>query len=128
VIEHVDDDLAALVNIRDALADGGRAVVLVPQDPKLMGTLDEMLGHQRRYTVESLRAVAEQAGFAVQDIVHFNHVGVPAWWLNGKLLKRRKFGMSQIFALNTLTPVFRRIDQHLPCEALSLIAILTKAT
>jgi glycosyltransferase involved in cell wall biosynthesis/phospholipid N-methyltransferase len=128
VIEHVDDDRAALLNIRNALVPGGRAVVLVPQDPKLMGTLDEVLGHRRRYTEASLRELAEQAGFAVQEIVHFNHVGVPAWWLNGKVLNRRKFGMPQIMALNTLTPVFRRIDSHLPFQSLSIIAILTKVS
>jgi glycosyltransferase involved in cell wall biosynthesis len=127
VIEHVVDDCAALINIRNVLSEGGRAVVLVPQDPQLMGTLDEMLGHQRRYTLESLRAVAERAGLAVQEVVHFNRVGVPAWWLNGKLLKRRRFGLPQILALNALTPVFRRIDDHLPFEALSLIAIMTRA-
>ncbi len=124
VIEHVEDDLEALRNIKRALGPGGRAVVLVPQDPKLMGSLDEVLGHKRRYTPETLAAVAKRAGFRVQDIVLFNRVGTPAWWLNGKLLKRRDFGLTQIMTLNLLTPIFRRIDAMLPFKALSLIAIL----
>ena len=126
VIEHVDDDRMALDNIRNALGHGGRAVVLVPHGPELLGTLDEALGHQRRYTVASLREVAERAGLELKEIVHFNRVGVPAWWLNGKVLKRRTFGLPQILALNTLTPVFRRVDAHLPFPSLSLIAILEK--
>jgi glycosyltransferase involved in cell wall biosynthesis/phospholipid N-methyltransferase len=124
VIEHVDDDLEALRNIRRALGPGGRAVVLVPQDPNLMGTLDEVLGHQRRYTPETLAAVAKRAGFRVDDILFFNRVGTPAWWLNGKVLKRRDFGLAQIMTLNLLTPLFRRLDPILPFKALSLIAIL----
>ena len=124
VIQHVDDDRAALENIRRVLARDGRAIVLVAHGPHIQGTLDEVLGHRRRYTPESLRQVAEQAGFTVKQTILFNRTGSPAWWLNGKVLKRRVFGLGQIFALNTLTPVFRRFDERLPFPPLSLIAIL----
>jgi SAM-dependent methyltransferase len=124
VIEHVDDDRAALGNIRRVLAPGGKAIVLVPQGPGLMGTLDEVLGHRRRYTEASLREVALAAGFELETIVHFNRVGTPAWWLNGKLLRRRHFGLAQIAILNALTPIFRRVDRALPFPALSLVAVL----
>jgi len=128
VIEHVDDDGAALRNIRGALADGGRAVVLVPRGPALFGTLDEVLGHRRRYTPDTLREVAARAGFAVREIVAFNRVGTIAWWLNGKVLRRRSFGLLQIVVLNLLTPLFRRVDRFLPVAPLSLIAILEPAS
>ena len=124
VIQHVDDDRAALENIRRVLARDGRAIVLVAHGPHIQGTLDEVLGHRRRYTLESLRQVAEQAGFTVRQTILFNRAGSPAWWLNGKVLKRRVFGLGQIFALNTLMPVFRRFDERLPFPPLSLIAIL----
>jgi glycosyltransferase involved in cell wall biosynthesis/phospholipid N-methyltransferase len=124
VIEHVDDDKGALENIRRVLAPGGRAVVLVPQGPELFGTLDEVLGHKRRYSEAALRLVAVEAGFDVREIVRFNRVGSPAWWLNGKLLRRRSFGLFQIAALNVLTPLFRLVDRALPFPALSLIAVL----
>ncbi len=124
VVEHVDDDVGALRNIRAVLAPGGRAIVLVPQGPEVFGTLDEVLGHRRRYTVESLAKLADDAGFTVKTLVHFNRVGRPAWWLNGKLLKRRSFGLVQIMALNLLTPLFRLVDRVLPFDALSLIAVL----
>ncbi|HJX66460.1 MAG TPA: glycosyltransferase [Polyangia bacterium] len=124
VIEYVDDDRAALENIRRALTPDGCAIVLVPHGPQIQGTLDEVLGHRRRYTLESLRQVAEQAGFKVRETILFNRVGWAAWWLNGKVLKRRVFGLGQIFALNTLMPVFRRVDERLPFPSLSLIAIL----
>ena len=124
VIEHVEDDRGALQNIRRVLAANGRAVILVPQGPQIQGTLDEVLGHRRRYTVESLQQLAEQAGFRVQQTILFNRTGWPAWWLNGKVLKRRSFGLGQIVALNTLTPLFRRVDERLPFPPLSLIAIL----
>ena len=124
VIEHVDDDRGALENIKRVLAPGGRAIILVPHGPQLMGTLDEVLGHHRRYTVETLQQLAESAGFKVQQTILFNRTGWPAWWLNGQVLKRRTFGLGQIMALNALTPVFRRVDEQLPFPPLSLIAIL----
>ena len=74
---------------------GGHALVLVPRGPGLMGTLDEVLGHRRRYTEESLRAVAAAAGFEVKALHTFNRIGTPAWWLNGKVLRRRGFGLFQ---------------------------------
>jgi SAM-dependent methyltransferase len=124
VVEHVADDVAALRNVRAALAPGGRAVVLVPQGPDLFGTLDEVLGHHRRYTEASLRAAARAAGLEVTEVVRFNRVGTPAWWLNGKLLKRRHFGLLQVWALNALMPIFRRVDGALPFAPLSLIAVM----
>jgi glycosyltransferase involved in cell wall biosynthesis len=128
VIEHVEDDRAALRNIHSVLAKGGRAIVLVPQDPRLMGTLDEVLGHHRRYTEATLQLAAVESGFEVKELVRFNRVGTPAWWLNGKLLRRREFGLVQILALNALTPIFRLVDRLLPFPPLSLIAVLEPAS
>ncbi len=126
VVEHVEDDVAALRNIGSALEVGGRAVILVPCGPWLYGTLDEALGHFRRYTEKQLRDVAVQAGFHVEHMLKFNRPGVPAWWLNGRILRRRTFGIAQIRVLNFLTPLFRLVDRWLPLPPLSLIAVLRK--
>ena len=126
VVEHVDDDEHILRNIHQALAPGGRAIILVPQGRWLYGTLDEVLGHQRRYSPAQLRAVGSKAGFECERILGFNRTGVPAWWLNGKLLRRRTFGIWQVKMLNLLTPVFRIVDRWLPLPSLSLIALFRK--
>ena len=127
VVEHVQDDVAALRNICDALADSGRAVVLVPAGPWLFGSLDEVLGHYRRYKRDQLIDLAQRAGFRVERILKFNRPGVMAWWLNGRVLRRKTFGLAQIRMLNALTPVFRVMDAWLPLPPLSIIAILRKA-
>ncbi len=123
VVEHVEDDVAALRNIRSALAPGGRAIILVPQGQWLYGTLDKVLGHYRRYTAEQLSAAGQQAGFVLHKMLRFNRAGVPAWWLNGKLLRRTTLGLAQIKLLNLLVPAFRIVDRFLPLPALSLIAV-----
>jgi glycosyltransferase involved in cell wall biosynthesis len=126
VVEHVQDDLGALQSIHGALAQGGRAIILVPCGPGLYGSLDEVLGHYRRYTEDQLTGVAQQAGFRVEKILKFNRPGVIAWWLNGRILHRKTFGLGQIRMLNLLTPIFRLLDPWLPLPPLSIIAILRK--
>src|SRR5712692_329311 len=93
VIEHLQDDVAALRNIRGVLESNGVAIVLVPNSPRLYGTLDEVLGHCRRYTREQLVALGEKAGFRVLTVIPFNRIGTPAWWLNGQILRRKTFGL-----------------------------------
>jgi len=126
VVEHVEDDVGVLRNIRDVLMDDGRAIILVPSGPGLYGTLDEVLGHCRRYTSEQLQSIAKHAGFRVVEILKFNRPGVVAWWLNGRVLRRRHFGLGQVKLLNILTPFFRLADAWLPFPPLSLIAVLQK--
>jgi hypothetical protein len=112
-------------NIREVLEDGGRAIVLVPYGPWLTRTPDEALGHQRRYTRNQLKELAETAGFHLDIMLEFKRIGVIAWWINGKLLRRHTFGFWQIKRLNLLTPLFRVLDKFLPLPPLSLIAVLS---
>ncbi len=126
VIEHVDDDVGALRNVRASLAPGGRAVVHVPYGPWNSGTLDEGLGHRRRYTETSLREAAARAGLSTARVIRFNRISSIPWWVNGRLLRRRSAGRFQIGAVDWLTPLVRRIDRFLPLPPLSLIAVLER--
>jgi glycosyltransferase involved in cell wall biosynthesis len=126
VVEHLEDDRGALLNIRSVLDPGGRAIILVPCGPGLYGTLDNVLGHRRRYTRQSLKELVVRAEFELETMLEFNRVGVVAWWLNGRVLRRRVFGLWQVRFLNALTPIFRAIDKVLPLPPLSLIAIIRK--
>ena len=123
VVEHVKDDLTALRNIRSALAPGGRAIILVPQDQAVYGTLDEVLGHFRRYSDAQLRARMEEAGFVMERTLHFNRMTRPGWWFNGRVLRRRSFGRLQLKVFDWLVPLTRRVDRWLPWTAVSVIGI-----
>ncbi len=124
VVEHVEDDRAALANIRAVLRPGGRALVLVPNGKWNFGSLDRILGHKRRYDLAALRSLAESSGFVVKDIRPFNRFGTPAWYLNGRILQRKFFGLFQIWLLNLLVPLLRVVDRWLPFPPLSLVAVL----
>jgi SAM-dependent methyltransferase len=127
VIEHVGDDRQSLMNIKTALAETGQAIVLVPQGPWNFGTLDKVLGHRRRYTRDTLNDLAAGCGLEIRNLIEFNRIGTIAWFLNGKILKRQSFGIGQIWMLNLITPIMRRLDGLLPVAPLSLIAVMGRA-
>jgi len=126
VIEHVDDDALALRNIADLLENNGRAVILVPRGAWLFGSLDEVVGHRRRYSKKMLESLAQTARLDIITIIPFNRISVIPWYLNGKVLKKRTFGLFQIYVMNHLTPLLRVIDKFIPLPSLSFIAIMEK--
>jgi glycosyltransferase involved in cell wall biosynthesis len=126
VLEHVADDRAALDNIRSSLSERGRAILLVPQGRWNYGSLDRVLGHQRRYGRRELLRLAADCGFEPVRLFGFNRAGTPAWFLNGKILRRRTFGLAQITLLNWLTPLLRLLDYVPLWPSLSLIVVLER--
>jgi SAM-dependent methyltransferase len=74
VIEHTDDDVIALRELRRVTRPGGHLVVSVPAHPRLWSRHDEVNGHRRRYTRRTLRTAAEAAGWEVERMTGFNVV------------------------------------------------------
>jgi glycosyltransferase involved in cell wall biosynthesis len=128
VLEHVEDDLTALANIRRALSPGGRAIILVPEGMAVYGELDRVLGHCRRYSESELRSKLESQGFTVERILHFNRITRPGWYVNGRLLRRRRFSRLQIALFDRLVWLWRRLDPALPWKPTSLIAVAQPVT
>jgi len=126
VLEHVADDRRSLNNIKRVLAAGGSAIVLVPQGPWNFGTLDQVLGHQRRYTPSTLDQLATDCGLEISELIEFNRIGTIAWYLNGRILRRRGFGLGQVWMLNLITPLMRMLDKIVPIPPLSLIAVMRR--
>ncbi len=123
VLEHVEDDLAGLRNLYSTLRPGGKAVVLVPQGAGAFGTLDQALGHYRRYAKDELAAKMQRTGFRVERIIEFNRITYPGWWVNGRILKRRTFSRFQLTVFDRLVPLWRKLDGLLPWPPTSIIAV-----
>jgi SAM-dependent methyltransferase len=77
VIEHLDDDLSALRELRRVVAPTGALLVTVPAYPWLWSGHDEINHHHRRYTRRSLQRVAEQAGWRQARTTYFNSLLLP---------------------------------------------------
>jgi len=66
VVEHLDDDVAGLREMRRVLRRDGRLLLFVPAFMFLWGVQDDVSNHRRRYTLSSLMRAVEAAGFAVE--------------------------------------------------------------
>jgi SAM-dependent methyltransferase len=69
VLEHVEEDEAALAEIARVLRPGGTLALSVPANPKLFGPSDEWAGHVRRYTRPALLEACAAAGLTVNRCV-----------------------------------------------------------
>lgn len=84
VIEHIDDDVAALCEIARCLPLGGTVVITVPQHPRLWSGTDTFAHHRRRYRRGELIEKLAAAGFAVRCATSFISLLLPLMWLARK--------------------------------------------
>jgi SAM-dependent methyltransferase len=75
VLEHIPDDVGALKELREHLADRGRIAIFVPVFESIWTALDDKVGHQRRYSKKMLTEHLEKAGFVVEHMRYCDSVG-----------------------------------------------------
>jgi SAM-dependent methyltransferase len=128
VLEHLDDDAAALLRLRRLLRAGGYLVLSVPAYRFLWDAQDDLAGHRRRYRLRELRRKLRRADFAVERATYFNTLLFPPAALVRLWRKARAwagsppagsdFGLTPPGALNDLLrriflaeiPLLRRLD------------------
>lgn len=110
VLEHLANEQAMLRRAHSWLRPGGRLIVKVPAGAWLHSTMDEAIGHYRRYDHAGIEASLRQAGFALEHSEYFNSVAAFGWWLNGKVLKRITPPGGQLRLFDKVVPVLRAID------------------
>jgi SAM-dependent methyltransferase len=77
VLEHVEEDRAALESIARKLKPGGRILIAVPAHPWMWSAHDEVNHHKRRYTKKALKAVIGAAGLRIETLSWFNSLLFP---------------------------------------------------
>jgi SAM-dependent methyltransferase len=94
VLEHIEDDAAALAALGARLQHGGRVLLYVPAFQVLYSSMDRKIGHWRRYSRGRLRDIARQAGLEVDTIRYADSLGFAAS-LAYKLFGSRKGDLSR---------------------------------
>ena len=106
VLEHIDDDLAALKEIYRILKPGGIAHIEVPAGPSLYDIYDEVLMHFRRYRLSDLAALAIHAGFTIERATHLGFLLYPGF----VLVKQKSQRVAKQF---TIQEKRRSVAQHI---------------
>lgn len=71
VIEHLPDPVNFIVGLVRAFPSLNRLVVTVPACPELWSNYDECFGHYRRYTLATLRELAQATNMSVEHQSYF---------------------------------------------------------
>lgn len=88
VLEHIENERAALSQVYRVLKPGGILVIEVPAGPGLYDYYDKYLRHYRRYTSMDLRNACSRAGLEPLTLSHLGFWLYPAFWLIKKLNRR----------------------------------------
>jgi ubiquinone/menaquinone biosynthesis C-methylase UbiE len=78
VLEHIDDDVTALSELRRVVRPRGGLIITVPQHAWLWSAADDYAHHQRRYSRSQLLSRIQAAGFTVELVTSFVTVPLPA--------------------------------------------------
>jgi SAM-dependent methyltransferase len=124
VLEHVEDDVHALRNMGSALAPDSRICLLVPVNKWLYGPMDAIDHHYRRYTKREFNAKVGEAGLTIEHQNYFNMLGIAAWFVTNRVLRRSMAAPSQYTLYDAIVPVLKRIERAVPPPTgLSLVTI-----
>ena len=77
VIEHIDDDKAALASIATKLRPGGKFIMTVPAHQWMWSAHDVVNHHKRRYSKPALKALLEDSPLKLECIGYFNSLLFP---------------------------------------------------
>jgi SAM-dependent methyltransferase len=97
VIEHIDDDRAAIASIATKLKPGGKFVMTVPAHQWMWSAHDEVNHHKRRYSKRALKQLIESSPLRLERIGYFNSLLFPvavAERLSSKLRRKDSADLS----------------------------------
>lgn len=127
VLEHVENDAAALENIHYLLQDGGYLCLIVPAFQSIFGEMDRTDNHYRRYDKRSISEKIRKAGFKEVKSRYINTLGFFGWWFNGKIIKKKFIPFRQALVYDRIIPLVSFVESLVnPPFGQSLVLIARK--
>lgn len=125
VLEHLEDDRAALAEVRRVLKPGGLLFISVPLHPGLWSAHDVACGHFRRYRPDDLETLAVSCGFGIVEKRHFVSLSLPLAWVARKLGYSGTGGLPSL--LDRIVEAMLLLDYQFRLPfGLSILAIFAK--
>ncbi|NHC46345.1 class I SAM-dependent methyltransferase [Motilibacter sp. K478] len=113
VLEHIEDDTAALRSFAGLVRPGGNLVFIVPAFNFAMSRFDVSIGHYRRYTIRMMNDALTAAGLEPVQVRYVNPVGLVAWLVMMKALRGRpKAGLPLRVYDGAMVPLLRKAEQR----------------
>jgi SAM-dependent methyltransferase len=110
VLEHLPDDLLVLTNYVRCLKPGGRVVLQLPAHAFAFCSLDQNLGHFRRYSRKSAEDLVTRAGVKVEKSYYYNFFGLLGWLWAGKILRKKMLPDKELALFNSIAPFVLKLD------------------
>jgi len=127
VLEHVENEKAALGNMYNLLKEGGYLCLLVPAFNCIFGEMDKTDGHFKRYEKSALNKALQESGFRILKSKYINFLGFFGWWFNGRILKRKYIPFFQMLMYDFIVPLVSLMERIFnPPFGQSLIVIAKK--
>lgn len=128
VLEHIENDIAALNYIYDLLKPKGTLIILVPAHKFLFNCIDKYTGHYRRYSKKELLEKISKTQFTIKKTFYFNFLSILGWYVHGNLCKKNIINEHAFGFFNRLVPVLQFIEKYILFKkiGISLIAVLEK--
>ena len=114
VLEHIENDEAAVQAFYKVLVPEGRLLLVVPSPAWAYGVIDRAVGHFRRYSKARIAEIVKKAGFTVEYYRFFNPIGLIGWIVNSKISGRVKQSDKQIYIFDRIiVPIQNFIEKKL---------------
>lgn len=110
VLEHIEDDVAALRSFAGLVRPGGKVVLIVPAFEIAMSDFDREIGHYRRYRTKGLTRALVAAGLRPVTVRYVNPVGLVGWIVLMRLLGKRTDDTPVSFFDRFLVPPLRALE------------------
>jgi len=117
VLEHIENDSAAVEQLKNLLSESGRLLLTVPAMPSMWSYHDELNHHYRRYTKSSIRKLLESGGLEVEFAYYFNTLLWPLAFAVRKMKRSRQQPANDLkppaWGLNRFLAILFASERHL---------------
>lgn len=129
VLEHIEDDLRALRNMHECLAERGKLILMVPAQKWVEGAWDRGVEHLRRYGKKELESKLKESGFRLKKGFYMNSIGLLGWFINSRIFKKTSVPRQQmLFFDRYIIPGLARVESIFhPPFGQSLVYICERA-